>query len=235
MSEPSPVALVTGATRGLGAAIARELAATHRIIIGGRSTASVAPMLAELPSSLPLVADLADEDALREAFGQAMAEAGRLDVLVNNAGIGWKARIEETSRADWRRILETNLIAVADLTRMALPRLRERFGTVVMVNSGAGVRVYPGDAAYTVSKWALRSFTDCLREQERGAVRVVALHPGRIDTDMQIAMQAQAGREYRPEEHMRADDVARAVRLALDLPDSTNIDELHIRTTEKKA
>ena len=65
-------------------------------------------------------------------------------------------------------------------------------------------------------------------------VRVVSLHPGRIDTDMQVEMQAQAGRPYRPEEHMRPEDVARTVRLALDLPSSMNIDEIHLRTTEKK-
>ncbi len=229
-----PVALVTGATRGLGAAIAAALAPTHRLIIGGRSSDSVEPALALYPDAIPLVADLVDEDALAAALEAALGEAGRLDVLVNNAGVGRKATIEETDRAEWRRVLETNVVAVADLTRRVLPLLRESFGTVVMVNSGAGVRVYPSDAAYCVSKWALKSFTDCLREAERGRVRVVSLHPGRIDTDMQVEMQAQAGRLYRPEEHMRASDVAAAVRLAVDLPSSTNLDEIHIRTTEAK-
>lgn len=234
MSDPRPVALVTGATRGLGAAIADALAPTHRLIVGGRTADSVLPALAEREGAIPLIADLEDEDALAEAFSAAMDEAGRLDVLVNNAGVGRRASIEETDRAEWRRVLETNVVAVADLTRLALPHLRETFGTVVMTNSGAGVRVYPSDAAYCVSKWALKSFTECLREGERGRVRVVSLHPGRIDTDMQIEMQAQAGRPYRPEEHMRPADVAAAVRLAVDLPRSTNIDEIHIRTTEPK-
>lgn len=234
MSGELPVALITGATRGLGAAIAKELSSTHRIIVGGRSARSVMPVVGALPGAVPLIADLADEEALSGAFRAAVEETGRLDVLVNNAGIGKKGSIETTDRAEWRRILETNLVAVADLTRMALPLLRVRFGTVVMTNSGAGVRIYPSDAAYCVSKWALKSFTECLREDERGRVRVVSLHPGRIDTDMQVEMQAQAGRPYRPEEHMRPEDVARAVRLAVDLPVTTNIDEVHIRTTEPK-
>lgn len=234
MSGERPVALITGATRGLGAAIAKELSSTHRIIVGGRCARSVMPLVDSLPGAVPLIADLADEEALSGAFRAAVEETGRLDVLVNNAGIGKKGSIETTDRAEWRRILETNLVAVADLTRMALPLLRERFGTVVMTNSGAGVRIYPSDAAYCVSKWALKSFTECLREDERGRVRVVSVHPGRIDTDMQVEMQAQAGRPYRPEEHMRPEDVARAVRLAVDLPVTTNIDEVHIRTTEPK-
>ncbi|ENO17539.1 short-chain dehydrogenase/reductase family oxidoreductase [Schaalia cardiffensis F0333] len=234
MTPEAPVALITGATRGLGAAIAKELSSTHRIIVGGRSADSVMPALQAFPNALPLIADLADEKALATAFDRAMEVAGRLDVLVNNAGIGKKATIDETDRVQWRSVLETNLVAVADLTRIALPFLRESVGTIVMTNSGAGVRIYPSDAAYCVSKWALKAFTECLREQERGRVRVVSLHPGRIDTDMQVEMQAQAGRPYRPEEHMRPEDVARTVRLALDLPSSMNIDEIHLRTTEKK-
>ena len=229
-----PVALVTGATRGLGSAIARALAPTHRLIIGGRSEEAVAKACAEYDDALGLVADLADEGATARALRGALARSGGLDVLVNNAGIGWKASIEDTSRDQWREILETNLIAIADLTRLCLPALRDSKGTVVMVNSGAGVRIYPGDAAYTVSKWALRSFTECLRESERGRIRVVSVHPGRIDTDMQVRMQMQAGRPYRPEEHMRAEDVAAAIRMAVDLPVSTNLDEIHMRTTEVK-
>lgn len=233
MSE-RPVALITGATRGLGAAIAQALAPTHRLIIGGRSAASVEAACARFEDAIPFAADLSDEDAVARALSAALEQAGRLDVLVNNAGIGWKATIEQTCREDWRRVLETNVVAVADVTRLCLPALRAAHGTVVMVNSGAGVRVYPSDAAYTVSKWALRSFTECLREAERGVVRVVSLHPGRIDTDMQVAMQAQAGRAYNADEHMRASDVANAVRVAVDLPASTNIDEIHMRTTEAK-
>ncbi len=227
-----PVALVTGATRGLGNAIARALSPTHQLIIAGRSEEAVTRVCAEYEGALGLVADLNNEAQTTRAVCDALERSGRLDVLINNAGVGWKASIEDTPRSQWRDILETNLIAVADLTRLCLPMLRKSHGTVIMVNSGAGIRIYPGDAAYTVSKWALRSFTECLRESERGRIRVVSLHPGRIDTDMQVHMQRQAGRPYRAEEHMRAADVAATIRMAVDLPSSTNLDEIHMRTTE---
>lgn len=234
VSSDRPVALITGATRGLGHAIAVELAKTHHVIVGGRSAEAVGRVVDELGDASAFVADLTNEDEAAQALSDVLATVGRLNVLVNNAGVGKKATLDDTTRDDWRWLLETNVIAVADVTRMCLPKLRESFGTVVVINSGAGVRVYPSDAAYTVSKWALRSFTDCLREAERGRVRVVAIHPGRIDTDMQVAMQAQAGKTYNPDDHMRASDVAKTVRLAVDMPVSTNVDELHIRTTEAK-
>lgn len=230
-----PVALVTGATRGLGLAIARELGRDHHVLVGGRSASAVHEVVASLPSASPFVADLTSESSTAAAVALVREEFSRLDVLVNNAGVALRARVEETSREQWRWLLETNVVAVADLTRLCLPMLRETGGLVVMVNSGAGVRTYPSDTAYTATKWALRALTECIREDERGLVRVTSLHPGRIATEMQQALQAQVGRPYDPSQHMDPADVARCVRLAVSLPPSTSVDELHVRTTEPKA
>lgn len=230
-----PVALVTGATRGLGLAIARELGRDHHVLVGGRSASAVHEVVGSLPNASPFVADLTLESPTAAAVALLREEFGRLDVLVNNAGVALRARVEETSREQWRWLLETNVVAVADLTRLCLPMLREARGLVVMVNSGAGVRTYPSDTAYTATKWALRALTECIREDERGLVRVTSLHPGRIATEMQQALQAQAGRPYDPSQHMDPADVARCVRLAVSMPPSTSVDELHVRTTEPKA
>ncbi|QWW20529.1 SDR family oxidoreductase [Schaalia sp. 19OD2882] len=230
-----PVALVTGATRGLRLAIARELGRDHHVLVGGRELSAVARVVAELPSASPFVADLADEEALARAFAEAAARVGRMDVLVHNAGVATHADIEASDRSLWRSTFEVNVVAVADLTRLALPVLRASAGTLILVNSGAGVRIYPGQVAYTASKWALRALTECVREQERGRIRVTAVHPGRIDTDMQVALQTQAGRGYDPADHMSPLDVARAVRAAVDMPAGASIDEIHMRTTEAKS
>lgn len=235
MSGDLPVALVTGATRGLGAAIGDALAHDHHVLVGGRDAGAVARRVAELPSASPFVADLTDPAAVARALKEAEPLVGRLGVLVNNAGVSKRLPLEATSRADWETMLSTNVIAVADLTRRLLPFLRANRGTVVMINSGAGVRIYPQDAAYTVSKWALKALTGCLRESERGDVRVVSVHPGRIDTDMQRELTAATGTAYDPSLHMAPGDVARNIRLALDMPASMNVDEIHLRTTEKKA
>lgn len=230
----TPVALVTGATRGLGKAIAHQLATDHHVLVGGRTPDRVHAVVAELGNASPFIADLQEAQECEQAFKEAMDRLGRLDILVHNAGVAIHAPVEETTRTQWRWIFETNVFAVADLTSLALPFLRQFQGTVVFVNSGAGVRIYPGDAAYTSSKWALRALTECIREQERGRVRVSAIHPGRIDTDMQVALQTQAGRPYDPREHMSPAEVARAVRLAIDMPMGSSIDEVHLRTTERK-
>ncbi|WP_076464883.1 SDR family oxidoreductase [Actinomyces mediterranea] len=235
MSGELPVALVTGATRGLGSAIADALAHDHHVLIGGRDAGAVARRVAELPSASPFVADLTDPAAVGRAIKEAEPHLRRLSVLVNNAGMSKRLPLAATSRTHWETMLSTNVIAVADLTTRLLPRLRANNGTVVMINSGAGVRIYPQDAAYTVSKWALKALTDCLRESERGDVRVVSVHPGRIDTDMQRELTAATGAAYDPSLHMAPADVARSIRLALDMPASMNVDEIHLRTTEKKA
>lgn len=225
-----PVALVTGATRGLGRAIADALAADHHVLVGGRDPDAVAEVVSQLPSAQPFVADLTDARGTERAVDECVLPLGRLDVLVHNAGISVRGRVADTPRAVWQRVLETDLVAVADLTRMLLPLLRSSSGTVVAVNSGAGVRGYAGDAAYCAAKWALRGFTEVLREEERGLVRVTSVHPGRIDTDMQRALQDQDGRPYDASEHMDPTDVARAVRLAVDLPPGTSLDEVRVRT-----
>lgn len=226
-----PVALVTGATRGLGRAIAEALASDHHVLVGGRDAGAVARVVSELPSASPFVADLTDAAATEEAVRGCVVPLGRLDVLVHNAGIAERGRVADAPRDVWRRVLETDVVAVADLTRMLLPLLRSSSGTLVAVNSGAGVRGYAGDAPYCAAKWALRGFTEVLREEERGRVRVTSVHPGRIDTDMQRALQDQDGRPYDASEHMDPADVARAVRLAVDLPPGTSLDEVRVRTT----
>lgn len=228
-STSRPVALVTGATRGLGRAIADVLAPDHRLLVGGRDAASVEAVAAELPDARPFIADLADPASLERAVAEQVAPQGRLDVLVHNAGIAGRGTVASTPREQWRRMLEVDVVAVADLTRLALPLLRAAGGLVVVINSGSGLRGHPGDAAYCSAKFALRGLTECLREEERGRVRVTSIHPGRIDTDMQAALQASDGRAYDPAEHMDARDVAAAVRLAVDLPPSTSLEELSVR------
>lgn len=224
-----PVALVTGASRGLGREIARVLAPDHHLLLGGRDPAAVGALAASLPSAEPFVADLTDTSATQDAVTRVLEPLGRLDVLVHNAGISSRGTVADTPREEWRRMLEVNVIAVADLTHLALSLLRRSRGLVVLVNSGAGQSPSPGNAAYSASKFALGGLAQALREEERGRVRVTSVHPGRIDTDMQVALQAQDGRPYVASEHMAPADVARTVRLAVDMPVGASVEELRVR------
>lgn len=227
--ETRPVALVTGATRGIGLAIAQRLGDTHHILVGGRDAQAVQAVVDELPSAAGFVCDLTDE----AAASAATQTIERLDVLIHSAGIARSTTVEQATRDQWREIFEVNVVAVADLTRLLLPQLRANQGQVITINSGSGFHSGPGGALYSGSKFALRAFTDALREEERGAVRVSSIHPGRVDTDMQVELQQQAGRPYVASEHLRPGSVAEAVTLAVFASPEAMVEQVSVRPVFK--
>lgn len=219
-----PVALITGATRGIGRAIAGRLASTHRLLIGGRSPQAVQKVMGALPHAQPWVCDLADEGATVLAAEQ----VDRLDVLIHSAGILPPA--DSALRESWRSVMELNVIAVAHLTDLLLPSLRQAQGLVVLINSGSGLNARSDLTGYAASKFALTAYADGLREAERGRVRVASIHPGRVDTDMQRQLQSQLGHPYEPSDHMPVEAVASAVQMAVNCPPSAVVETLSIRT-----
>ncbi len=228
VNEPDlrPLALVTGASRGIGAAVARALAPGHDVLLGGRDTAALDALADGLPGSRPWPVELTDADAVAEAVGG----IERLDVLVHSAGIGLLGTVADTPADVWRRQFDVNVVAVAELTRVLLPALRAARGRVVLVNSNAGLTARPGWASYAASKFALRAFADALRgEEAANGVRVTSVHPGRVDTDMQRAVVAHEGGTYAPESYLRAESVAGAVLLAVTAPADAALTELVLK------
>ncbi|MCP2262355.1 NADP-dependent 3-hydroxy acid dehydrogenase YdfG [Streptoalloteichus tenebrarius] len=221
-----PVALITGATRGIGAAVAHALSPTHDLLLGGRDKARLDALAAELRSARAWPVELTDFAALAEAT----AAIPRLDVLVHSAGVAHLGHVAETSARVWRETLEVNVVAVAELTRLLLPALRAARGHVVLINSGAGIRANPNWGAYAASKFALRAFADTLRaEEESHGLRVTSVHPGRTATDMQRAVRAQEEGEYEPEEYLRPESVAAAVATAVNASPDAHLTEVVIR------
>ncbi|HZG90461.1 MAG TPA: SDR family oxidoreductase [Pseudonocardia sp.] len=228
MSEPQqrPLALVTGASRGIGAAVAAALADHYDLLIGGRDPDAVQAVCERLPSARPWPVDLTDDAALAAAT----RGIDRLDVLVHSAGIGLLGTVADTPADTWRRQFETNVVAVAELTRLLLPALRAAGGRVVLINSGAGFTARAGWASYAASKFALRALADALRAEEaEHGVRVTSVHPGRVDTDMQREVIAQEGGEYRAAAYLRPESVAAAVRHAVRAPADADVTELVLR------
>jgi NADP-dependent 3-hydroxy acid dehydrogenase YdfG len=208
--------VITGATRGIGRAVVDALAGDELVLIA-RSPGPLAELAASLPAARAVPVDLAEPAGL----GAAVAAAGvpdRLDGIVHAAGIATNGRVDGLDPAAWRRQLDVNVVAVAELTRAYLPALRAARATVVMVNSGAGLAVKrPGGAAYAASKFALRALADGLRLEEPD-LRVTTVFPGPVATDMQVDLRAYMGVEYRAEDYLDPATVASVVVAALRLP-----------------
>jgi gluconate 5-dehydrogenase len=184
------VALVTGAARGLGLAMATSVArAGARVLVNGREPARLSPAVDELRArgldAVPLAFDVADEAAAAAAFAAIAREQGRLDILISNVGLRNRRPIGELTRADMRQMLETNLTGAFGLAKSAaelmLPR---RFGRIIMVVSVAGPLSRAGDAAYTASKGGLAALTRSLAvEYGPHGITSNAIAPGFFATE----------------------------------------------------
>lgn len=181
--------LVTGASRGIGRAIAVAFAREGaRVLANGRDEAA----LAAVEGTTPLPGDLTrEEDARRIA-----AACGEIDVLVNNAGTTFYGPVEETSDDDVRRVLETNFFAMVRLTRLLLPTLRARRGAVVQVSSPSGRHGFPMISAYAASKGAMNAWSEALR-LEAPDVRVSIVYPDVTTSELyRTAPASPSGRAY---------------------------------------
>jgi NADP-dependent 3-hydroxy acid dehydrogenase YdfG len=231
-STTRPVALITGASRGIGRAIAEELGRDHHVLVGGTNPETVDSVVQKLPSAEPFLVDLTDLDAIAPALQSAGLD--RLDVLVHSAGLAWMNPVAETSPVQFREMFTVNVFAVAELTRAALPLLRASAGQVLSINSGAGFTAGPGSSMYSGTKFALRALTDALREEERGQVKVTSIHPGRVDTDMQVALQESMGNEdYDCGIYISPEAIAEAARTVVDLEDASMVESISIRPVQK--
>jgi len=218
-----PTAMITGAARGLGSAIAASLAPTHTLFLAGRPSPEL-DAVANRFGATTWPVDLADPDAM-EAVVEPIAD---LDVLIHNAGVAYPGRVAESSVDEWRATMAVNVVGAVALTLALLPALRSARGQVVFINSGAGHNVSPGLASYSASKFALRAFADSLRIDEPG-LRVTSVHPGRIDTDMQRDLIAYEEREYVASQFLSPETVARVVAQVVSTPADGHVHEVVIR------
>jgi uncharacterized protein len=178
-----PVALVTGGSSGIGLALAERLAARGMtVLLAARGEERLVAAAAALPRAQAIVADVA-EPADRERLVEAVRRAGRLDLLVNNAGIGGGTTAVDIDVERASRVLEVNFLAYVGLTRSLWADLAEAQGGVINVSSGLGTYAHPGSAAYAASKHAVTAWSRALRVQGlREGVRVLALNPGPVVT-----------------------------------------------------
>lgn len=218
-----PTALITGASGGIGAAIADALAPTHTLLLAGRPSARLDTVAERLGATTwPL--DLTDTDGL-DATAEMFDE---LDVLVHNAGVAYPGRVAESVPEQWRTTFEVNVTGAVALTLALLPALRAARGQVVFINSGSGLNVSPGLASYSASKFALRAFADSLRTDEP-LLRVTSIHPGRVDTEMQQDLVAYEGGEYDAGRFLTPHTVAQVVAQVVATPPDAHTHQVVIR------
>ena len=218
-----PTALITGASRGIGSAIAAALAPTHTLLLAGRPSDRLdAVALRHDATTFPL--DLTDTDS----FESSCEIVDELDVLVHNAGVAYAGHVAESSIEEWHATFAVNVFGPVALTLALLPALRSARGRVVFINSGAGLAASPVGASYSASKFALRAFADSLRNDEP-ELRVTTIYPGRTDTEMQRELVEYEGGEYDAANYLRPETVAAAVVHAVTTPPDGHLHEVVLR------
>jgi 3-oxoacyl-[acyl-carrier protein] reductase len=228
------VALITGASRGIGLAIAASLAGMGaRLSLCARDAGKLEQASSELQrdggSVVAIPADVRKTSEITSLVRKTEESLGPVEILVNNAGIGYFAPIQEASETDWDAILDTNLKAVFLLTKAVAPgMIARRGGHIVNIASLAGKNSFAGGGIYCASKWGLLGLTGCLAEDLRPfGIRVSAVCPGSVATDFSPHTGRDTSKMLQPE------DVAHAVESILTQAPQSFISEVVLRPTQK--
>jgi NADP-dependent 3-hydroxy acid dehydrogenase YdfG len=240
------VALVTGASSGIGEATAIALAgAGAAVAIGARRKDRLDALAATLRDDgarvLQLDLDVTDEQACRAAVDRTRAELGGLDVLVNNAGVMLLGTILGADTEDWRRMLHTNVLGLMYMTHAAIEGMVEQgSGDVVNISSVAGRQARKGAGVYNASKWAVNAFSESLRQEVTGrGVRIGLVEPGAVATELSSHITQPAARQASQDmaasmRTLRAEDIARAVLYLVTQPPHVAVNEILVRPTDQE-
>jgi NADP-dependent 3-hydroxy acid dehydrogenase YdfG len=226
------VAVVTGASSGIGKAVALALGAQGATLcLLGRN---INTLQLTAPRVAKFTVDLGDEPQIRNVAARIEKDFGGVDILIHSAGVFVPDRPDTSSPADFDLQQRVNVRAPCLLTQELLLTLQARRGQIVFINSSVARQSPAGVSQYTATKTALKAFADGLRDKVNPTgVRVLSVYPGRTATPMQAAIHRREGKDYRPERLLQPEDIASVVINTLCLPRTAEVTEIDIRPMQK--
>jgi NADP-dependent 3-hydroxy acid dehydrogenase YdfG len=239
------VALVTGASSGIGAETAVQLAAEGAdVAVAARRRERLEDVASRIEATgseaLVVPTDVTEPEDVEAMISETVDELGGLDVLVNNAGVMLLESVEDADPENWRTMVEVNLLGLMDATKAALPHLRDG-GHVVNVSSVAGRVAGPTSSGYNATKFGVNAFTEAFRQEEtENGVRTTLVEPGFVATELAEHIPDEEIRERSEQmteqmDVLQPEDVARSIVFAASQPEHVSVNELLVRPTDQQA
>jgi NADP-dependent 3-hydroxy acid dehydrogenase YdfG len=240
------VALVTGASSGIGEATALALAVEGaRVAIVARRQERLDELVRRIEEkggqALPIVADVADEAQVKDMVETVNSKYGQLDILVNDAGVAIPGSIDSANTEDWRRMVNTNLLGLMYVTHGVVPLMKvQGHGHIVNISSVAGRIVRAGNGVYSATKWGVNAFSEALRQEVfKENIRVTIVEPGLVSTEIfenvsEPKARQEAQKHLESITPLESEDIAAAVIYAVTQPPHVNVNEILIRPTQQE-
>ncbi|QIR39326.1 SDR family NAD(P)-dependent oxidoreductase [Tolypothrix sp. PCC 7910] len=241
------VAIVTGASSGIGEATALALAAEGaKVVIAARRSDRLLALEARITAiggkALSITTDVSDEAQVEALVNTTGAKFGRVDILINNAGVMLLGLIDNADTEDWRRMINLNVLGLMYATHKVLPLMKAQgVGHIVNISSVAGRIVNAGSGVYNASKWAVGAFSEALRKEVyQNNIRVTIIEPGLVATELPQHITHPTVREqmknyYGSVKNLESEDIANAIVYAVTQPSHVNVNEILIRPIEQQA
>ena len=238
------VAIVTGASSGIGEAIALDLAASGvRVALVARRKERLDAVLHAIEAKggegLAIACDASSQASAVMAVSSTVDKWGKVDILVNNAGVMYLGSVAGANTEDWRKMFDINVLGLMYFTHAVLPVMKKTGGNIVNVSSVSGRVVNARSAAYSATKFAVNGFSDGLRQEvAKDNIRVTIIEPGAVLTELTDHITDEATKANVKEwvatmTALTSEDIARAVTYAVGQPDHVNVNEIMIRPTDQ--
>ena len=237
IQQSSRVAVITGASSGIGEATARTLAADgHRLALLARRSDRIEALAKELDNgSIAIEADVTDRGSITAAAERVKTELGGADILMNNAGVMLLAPFSSDQQAELRQMIEVNLLGAITTTEVFLEQLRDGGGDLINISSVAGRGARPGNAGYAATKWGMNGWSEALRQELQPDIRVIVIEPGAVATELTDHIthpETKAGAEQMYQQtSISAQDIAEVIAFAVSRPHNVSLNEILIRPT----